>query len=83
MSFWIYQKDKDGKASVTSVSIPIEMIIIIVGVIVGLLLPRYWHNSAQFGKDALALFLLGFSLFLLQRYHCLSAEYGIAGAQSR
>ena len=67
MSFWIYQKNKDGKSSVTSVTVPFEMIIILLGLLAGLLFPRYFHNEVQFGKDALALTFLGFSLFLISK----------------
>ena len=67
MSFWIYRKEKDGRSFVYSITVPIELIIIVLGLMAAILLPRYFHDSVQFGKDALILSFLGFSLFLASK----------------
>ena len=67
MSFWIYKKEKDGRTSVTSVTVPIEMLIIIFGMISVFLMPRYLHHSGQFAKDMLSVAAFGFFLFCVSK----------------
>lgn len=67
MSYWLYRKGKDGKTYTYSVTVPIEMIIIIIAIIVCHLVPRYINNSVQVGKDSLTLCLIGFTLFTVSK----------------
>jgi len=67
MSFWFYRKDKNGKRYVYSVTIPLELIILIFGLLVGILTPRYLMDSNQFGRDSLMLVLFGFLLFFVSK----------------
>jgi hypothetical protein len=68
MSFWIYQKEKNGKTSVYSVSIPfLESIIIVMALIAAILAPGYMCNSTQFGIDSMYLSAVGFLLVLISK----------------
>jgi hypothetical protein len=67
MSFWIYRKDKEGKSAVYSVNIPIELLIIIIGILAAFILPRYMFDSTQIGKDSLSIAGLGFVLFFISK----------------
>ena len=67
MSIWIYRKDKDYKKSIYSISVPFEAILIIFGIIVASIAPRYIQNSSQLVPDAIAIIMTGFVLFLISK----------------
>ena len=67
MSFWYYRKAKDGKSSVYSITVPLELIFLLVGLLFGILSPRYFMDSRQFGFDSIILIILGFSLFFVSK----------------
>jgi len=67
MSFWIYRKDKKGKNAVYSVTIPFELLIIILGLLAVFILPRYMFDSTQFGRDSISIAGLGFALFFISK----------------
>jgi hypothetical protein len=39
MSFWFYRRNKDGRRSIYSVSVPLFPVIALIGVLVALVLP--------------------------------------------
>jgi hypothetical protein len=68
MSWWIYKKDKDGKTSIyTEPVLPVELIMIFVGLLMAMVGPRYFHNSTQLGIDSLTLTILGFALLFISK----------------
>ena len=67
MSIWFYRKDKKGKSSVYSVTVPFEILIIILGLIAGLLVPRYMFNPKQVCIDSIVITFLGFALFFISK----------------
>ncbi len=67
MSIWIYRKNDANKKSIYSVSIPFEILIVIIGIIAMLLIPRYFHNFQQLAIDSIAMTMAGFILLLISK----------------
>lgn len=68
MSFWIYKKDKKGKTSIYTVPfLPLEFIMLFIGLLAVLIVPRYFCNSTQLGIDSLALAIFGFALLFISK----------------
>jgi hypothetical protein len=67
MSIWIYRKGDDGKKSIYTVYIPFEILIVIIGVIAALLIPRYVHNFQQLAIDSIIMTMAGFILLLISK----------------
>lgn len=67
MSFWIYQKEKNGKTGIYSVTVPIEGLIIILGVAAGMLVPRYMDNGTKIVLDSVYLSFTGFVFLLIAK----------------
>ena len=67
MSFWIYRKDKDGKKRLYDVYIPIELLIILLGLFCGIFAPRYIHDHTKFVYDSITILLAGFVFLLISK----------------
>lgn len=54
MSIWVYTKSKDGKQSLTSISVPYELILLSLGLIAGLIGPPLFSGAypADFVRSA-------------------------------
>ncbi len=71
MSFWIHGKDKDGKAILWQVDIPIPLIVVFVGLLAALIAPRtlqiarimIWLPFALSAAGLALLFISKISLF--------------------
>jgi hypothetical protein len=67
MSFWIYRKNKEGKKEMYSVTIPIEMLMIIMGLITALIVPRYLISPIRVITDSMFIVIFGFILFAIAK----------------
>ncbi len=67
MSIWINRKNKNQKPSIYSVSIPVEFLIIFLGLLASVFAARYIFNPAQFQNDSITITLLGFILFIISK----------------
>ena len=67
MSLWFYRKGKEEDSSIFSVTIPFEVLIIILSLLAALLVPRYMFNAKQLGTDSIFITLFGFILFLISK----------------
>ena len=67
MSFWIYKKNKEGKKEMFSVTIPIEMLMIIIGLLTALIVPRYLIKPIRIMTDSMFIVILGFILFAIAK----------------
>ena len=68
MSIWIYGKNKDGKNTVTSISIPYELIIVLIGLIVSLIAPSIFSKDTHaITKESLYFMGIGFILFSIAK----------------
>lgn len=67
MSIWVYRKEKDGKKSIYSISIPFEAILFILGMIAALLVPGIIRNPPKSVPDSIGITILGFVLFLISK----------------
>jgi hypothetical protein len=67
MSLWFYRKGKEEDPSIFSVTIPFEVLIIILTFLAALLVPRYMFNAKQLGADSIYIALFGFILFLISK----------------
>jgi len=67
MSIWIYRKNDAGKKSIYTVSIPFQLLFVIIGVIAAPLIPRYLHNFQQLAIDSIIMTMAGFILLLISK----------------
>ena len=67
MSIWINRKNKNHKSSIYSVSIPIEFLIIFLGLLASIFATRYIFHPEQFRDDSIVIMLLGFILFIISK----------------
>ena len=74
MSIWVYTKSKDGKRSLTSISVPYEFILLSLGLIAGIMGPALFSKDYPADFVRCAFFICcGFVLFLLAKLFQFSA----------
>ena len=59
MSWWIYGRDKDGRPHVWQVDVDPLLILIVIGLLVGLILPNMIRRPSRVAAGALALTVAG------------------------
>ena len=67
MSIWYYQKNKEGKRAVFSITIPLEVFIVFLGLVAALVVPRYALNGGQIGLDSFIMVGIGFMLVVVSK----------------
>ena len=66
MSFWI-KKTEQNDRFVYSVSIPFEVLLVIVALVGGIVGPRYLNNPISIATDSISLIFIGFILFFASK----------------
>jgi hypothetical protein len=69
MSFWIYQKEQNGRYDILLVEFPILAGIVILGLLAAIMIPRYLNQPYKIYADSAVLIVLGFILVLLVKLH--------------
>jgi hypothetical protein len=67
MSFWIYKKDKNGKAIVWQIDIAIPLVMVLLGLLAALIIPKTLENPSFLVWLPLALASAGFILLLISK----------------
>ena len=72
MSFWIYRKQPNGQRIIYLVEFPILTVIVVIGLLAALVLPRYLNQPSRLYTDSAVLISIGFILVLLAKIHLIS-----------
>jgi hypothetical protein len=66
MSIWIYRKNREGKKEIYSMSIPFGPLLILLGFLLAIIIPRLMKPS-QYLKESSFIVAVGFMLVLISK----------------
>jgi hypothetical protein len=67
MSIWFQRRDKDGIEARYSVTVPLEIVLVVLTLIAAFIGPRYFGDNTLLVTDAFILLVVGLSLFLASK----------------
>ena len=67
MSLWFRKTDSQGVTARYSVSVPLELFLVVFAVLAAILTPRYFGNKAALTNDSILIVGIGFGLFVASK----------------
>jgi len=67
VSFWLYRKNKEGKKELYIVDFPFMLLVVVLGLFIGLFVPRYMHDAPSIFQSSINFLITGVCILAVSK----------------